>query len=119
MVPMDQEVFIMDYFTKIAAKMAKHGYEPKKLIDTIWRGTEAMIKNAGEQTNEVAFWKVAKSVYGEQIWNDKPYFDEFYMQEKVFLVTDCLINKEKMDISIYPHGTFSDLLKYLQVEDTE
>ena len=32
---------------------------------------------------------------------------------KVFLLTDCLINKNGEDISRYPHGTFDDLKEYL------
>lgn len=32
---------------------------------------------------------------------------------KVFLLTDCLINKENADISVYPNGNFSDLLHYI------
>ncbi len=35
---------------------------------------------------------------------------------KVFLLTDCIINKEGKDISVYPHGSFSDLLKFLKIE---
>lgn len=31
----------------------------------------------------------------------------------VFLLTDCLINSEKKDISIYPHGDFEALMQYL------
>lgn len=31
----------------------------------------------------------------------------------VFLLTDCLINPEKKDISIYPHGDFEALMAYL------
>lgn len=31
----------------------------------------------------------------------------------VFLLTDCLINKENVDISIYPHGSFSELMAYV------
>lgn len=33
---------------------------------------------------------------------------------KVFLLTDCLINKENEDISAYPHGDFEELIKFLQ-----
>lgn len=33
---------------------------------------------------------------------------------KVFLLTDCLINKENKDISAYPHGGFDDLWAYYQ-----
>ena len=32
---------------------------------------------------------------------------------KVFLLTDCLINKSGEDLSAYPHGTFKDLEEYL------
>lgn len=33
---------------------------------------------------------------------------------KVFLLTDCLINKKEQDISIYPHGGFTELKSYLE-----
>ena len=32
---------------------------------------------------------------------------------KVFLLTDCLINREGKDISVYPHGGFEQLLEFL------
>ena len=37
--------------------------------------------------------------------------EELGMQ--VFLLTDCLINKNKEDISAYPHGGFPELLDYI------
>lgn len=33
---------------------------------------------------------------------------------KVFLLTDCLINKENKDISVYPNGSFGELMDYLE-----
>ena len=33
---------------------------------------------------------------------------------RVFLLTDCLINKKGADLSAWPHGNFSDLLQYLE-----
>ena len=33
---------------------------------------------------------------------------------RVFLLTPCLINKDGCDISVYPHGDFSDLMDYVQ-----
>lgn len=33
---------------------------------------------------------------------------------KVFLLTDCLINKENKDISVYPNGSFEELFAYLE-----
>lgn len=32
---------------------------------------------------------------------------------KVFLLTDCLINKDEKDISVYPHGDFAALAVYI------
>ena len=32
---------------------------------------------------------------------------------KVFLLTDCLINREEKDISNYPNGNYDDLIKYI------
>ena len=33
---------------------------------------------------------------------------------KVFLITDCMINKENKDISMYPSGSFKDAIAYLK-----
>ena len=33
---------------------------------------------------------------------------------QVFLLTDCLLNKDGRDIAAYPHGDFDDLKKWLQ-----
>ena len=81
LLPMDQDVFVKDYFGRIAAKVAPAGYDPKGLIDTIWRGTAAMVKNDGSKTNEEAFWDYAVSAYGDKILRDKYLFDEFYEME--------------------------------------
>ena len=81
LLPMDQDVFVKEYFGRIAGKLAPQGYDPKKLVDTIWRGTGAMVKNDGSMSNEEAFWKVAVAVYGDQIVSDKHFFDEFYEEE--------------------------------------
>ncbi len=219
LVPMDQDVFVGDYFKRISTKLAPYGYEPKQFIDTIWKGTYAMIKNNSEKCNEEVFWEYAKTVYGDKILADKPLFDEFYETEfdkvkavcgfnpkaaqtvyklkemgykvalatnpifperatrwrigwaglnpsdfefyttyenincckpnpayyievakrigvdpaeclmvgndvgddmvaekvgmKVFLLTDCLINKTDEDISKYPNGSFQELMKYI------
>lgn len=81
LLPMDQDAFVKEYFGRIAGKLAPQGYEPNKLVDTIWRGTDAMVKNDGSTSNEDAFWKVAVAVYGNQIVTDKHFFDEFYKTE--------------------------------------
>lgn len=220
LLPMDQDEFTKGYFKLLATKLAPYGYEPKQLIDAVWAGTYAMVKNGGNCLNEEAFWKKFTQIYGEKAQNDEPIFREFYEKEfqaarkfcgynpkafetvqklkqagfrvvlatnplfpavatesrirwagleptdfelyttyentcyckpnpdyyrdllkrldvspseclmvgndvtedmvavtvgiHVFLLTDCLINKENKDISVYPHGNFDTLLTYIQ-----
>lgn len=219
LLPMDQDVFVKSYFTHLAQKLAGHGYEPQKLIASIWAGTMKMIANDGSQSNEQTFWDYFRQVYGDDVMCDLPLFDAFYRKEfqqvqtvcgfdkragetvqalkdkglrlvlatnpifpavatesrmrwagldkndfdlyttyensryskpnlayytdildsigakaeecimvgndvsedmvteklgmKVFLMTACLINKENKDITVYPHGGFDELLRYV------
>ena len=220
MLPMDMEKFTHGYFKRLVAKAAPRGYEPEKLIKSVWAGTAAMVKNNGGITNEEAFWNKFSEIYGkEKAEADKPMFDEYYRKEfsgvkadcgfnpaaaktvaalkekgfalvlatnpifpaaatesriewagldkndfllyttyenshyckpnpkyyeeilarlnmnaeeclmvgndveedmiaealgmKVFLLTDCLLNKKNRDISVYPHGGFSELLEFI------
>ncbi|MBO4954530.1 MAG: HAD family hydrolase, partial [Clostridia bacterium] len=71
LLPMDQDVFIGAYFKGLATFLAPHGYDPKALIDAVWAGTKAMIKNDGTKTNEKAFWQVFTSIFGEEALNDE------------------------------------------------
>ncbi len=78
LLPMDQEVFIKYYFGALVKHMEPEGYEPKKLIDSIWKGTEAMVKNRSSMTNEQVFWDKMKEFYGDSVMKDLPKFEEFY-----------------------------------------
>ena len=89
LLPMDQETFVKEYFGRISAKLAPQGYEPRKLVETIWRGTGTMVENNGSKTNEEVFWEVATTVYGDRIIKDKHLFDEFYEEEFGKIKTVC------------------------------
>lgn len=78
LLPMDQELFVKAYFGRLAAKLAPEGYDPEKLIQSIWTGTAAMVKNDGSKTNEAAFWDHFASIFGEASRADEPKFAEFY-----------------------------------------
>lgn len=78
LLPMDQDVFVKAYFSGLAKKLAPHGYDPKALIDGIWAGTAAMIRNSGSCSNEEAFWRSFEAVLGRQARQDEPLFYEFY-----------------------------------------
>ena len=81
LLPMDQEQFTKAYFKLLAARLASRGYDPEKLIESIWAGVTAMVKNGGNCTNEEAFWRVFTQIYGEDAIKDKPYIDDFYAEE--------------------------------------
>ncbi len=81
LLPMDQDRFTEAYFKMLTKKLLPHGYEPKKLIDSIWVGTAAMVRNTGQQTNEEAFWKKFTELNGEQVLADKSLFEEFYQKD--------------------------------------
>ena len=89
LLPMDQEQFVKAYFGLLAKKLAIYGYEPNKLIDSIWKGTKAMIANDGSQTNEQVFWDFFKSVYGEDAIKDHDKFEDFYKNEFQLVQNVC------------------------------
>ena len=219
LLPMDVKIFEKLYFKSLAARVAVLGYQPQALIDGIWRGTEAMIKNDGKKLNSEVFWQTFADIFGQQARADAEKFDDYYRTDfvaakaacglnpkaaevvkalksrgltvvvatnplfpevaqeqrlawagldksdfslithydnshfckpnlkyyeeileelglegseclmvgndvnedmiaeqlgmKVFLITDCLLNPDGKDISVYPHGTFDDLASYL------
>ena len=82
LLPMDQEEFVKAYLKLLAARMAPYGYEPKQLVDCIWKGTAAMVQNDGSTKNEERFWQVFQSMYSAgQMAEHKPIIDEFYQTE--------------------------------------
>ncbi|MBP3480415.1 MAG: HAD family hydrolase [Clostridia bacterium] len=81
LLPMDNDVFTKGYFKFLVKKLSPHGYDPQQLVDGIWAGTAAMVKNDGACTNEEVFWKKFSSVFGDMCLEDKPVFDEFYKCE--------------------------------------
>ena len=89
LLPMDQEEFTKAYFGLLCAKLAPHGYDSKKLIDGIWAGTAAMVKNDGSCINEEAFWRVFTGIFGDKAINDKPIFDEFYRTDFQLAKENC------------------------------
>ncbi len=88
LLPMNQDEFTKGYFKLLAKKLAPQGYESKQLVDAIWAGTAAMVKNDGSRSNEEAFWDKFAEIYGDKALADKPLFEEFY--EKDFMEAKAL-----------------------------
>lgn len=81
LLPMDQEEFTNGYFRLLAAKMAPHGYDPGQLVDALWQGVGAMVKNDGGAVNSERFWAVFDRAMGKNCRADEPVFDGFYRNE--------------------------------------
>lgn len=89
LLPMDPNVFIKAYFGGLARRLAPHGYEPQKLIDSIWSGTAAMIKNNGDATNEELFWQGFEAAYGKPARQDEELFAAFYREDFDTVQSSC------------------------------
>lgn len=94
LLPMDQDVFTKKYMEALAKKMVGLGFEPQKLIDTIWSGVFGMLKNEGQKTNEEIFWDKFIEVYGEESTKYIPDFEEFYRNEFIAAKEGCYENKD-------------------------
>ena len=94
LLPMDQDLFIRTYFGSLVKKMAPHGYDPKKLMDAVWAGTAAMVKNDGNVTNEAVFWQSFESFFGPGSRRDEPLFRSFYETEFQNAKSVCGCNPE-------------------------
>ena len=92
LLPMDQSIFIKAYFGGLAKKLAPLGYNPSKLIESIWQGSAAMVENNGEKTNEEVFWDKFSDIYGKDVRVHEPYFEAYYNEDfdsvKAFVITD-------------------------------
>jgi FMN phosphatase YigB (HAD superfamily) len=78
LLPMDQDHFIRTYFNALCSYMEPHGFEPQHFSRTIWKGTEAMFRNDGSQTNEALFWQAFVTGFGPDAIQYKPILDTFY-----------------------------------------
>lgn len=81
LLPMDQDLFLKEYFGKLVKKMAPYGYDPDRLTKSIWASTAAMVQNNGDTSNENVFWKCFSEIYGKDVRYDEPLFLDYYQHE--------------------------------------
>ena len=94
LLPMDQDHFIRTYMGALSTYMQPHGFEPKHLVETVWRGTDAMFKNNGSATNEEVFWNTFTAVYGPEVRRSEPIFERFYHTRFADVQSSCGYNPE-------------------------
>ena len=92
LLPMDNDEFVKYYLDLLCKKLAPYGYESKELVDAVWAGTEAMVKNNGIQMNDVVFWKAFEGKLGTRVRDVYNVFDEFYRCEFNQAIAVCKPN---------------------------
>lgn len=98
LLPMDYEIFTKSYFSALAKKLAPYGYDAKELVDAIWKGTAAMVKNDGKENNEKVFWQAFSAIFGEKVHDDIRLFDEFYRTDFQNIEKVCGHNGKAKDV---------------------
>lgn len=98
LLPMNQDEFVKTYFKLLAKNLSLYGYEPNKLIESIWAGTKAMIMNDGRKTNEKVFWDVLSKIYGPEVINDEYKFESFYKKDFPLVQNSCGFDKKAKEV---------------------
>ncbi|MBQ3548522.1 MAG: HAD family hydrolase [Oscillospiraceae bacterium] len=78
---MDMETFIKHYLKELAAYAVPMGYEPKEIVDAMWKCTAEMVRNDGSCSNYDRFWRAFAELCGERVYDDIPAFNKFYSNE--------------------------------------
>lgn len=91
LLPMDQDLFLTEYFKQLAAYMARFGYEPREFVHAVQRSTLAMLKNDGGASNESRFWDAFAALYEgkRDVRADFDRFDAFYREKFPSLRAFC------------------------------
>ena len=98
LLPMDVKNFEKLYFKTLSARFAPKGYQPQALIDGVWRGTVAMIKNDGSKLNSEEFWSTFAGIFGEKALNDVADFDQYYLTDFVAAKAACGANAKAAEV---------------------
>lgn len=79
--PFFQDDFIHTYFKLLVRRLSPMGYDGDKLIQSLWNGVDAMIRNDGAVTNRQIFWNVFTRELGMQALALESILDDFYARE--------------------------------------
>ena len=92
LLPMDMQVFLKDYFTRLTKKMVENGYEEKTMANGLFEAIGVMANNEGPGTVEEALLKYRKEKFGEKYTEIGTLFDEYYRVEFQEVKKSCGFN---------------------------
>ena len=89
LLPMDQAVFMNDYFSRLLCRLIPLGYTPEIFHAAMKAGIAAMVKNDGSRTGEEAYWDAYVSVSKTNLDKELPVLDDFYSGEFDQVAASC------------------------------
>lgn len=89
LLPMDQRVFMKDYFSRLIRRVAPLGLDSATFLAAMNGGIAAMVKNDGSRTGEAAYWEGFTAVAGREILDHMELFDAFYAEEFDEVAASC------------------------------
>jgi len=89
LLPMDQDRFVQSYIGRLAKKLAPCGYDPEMMTKALWKGTGAMVRNDGTESNEEVFWQGFNAIMGKDCRGDNELFMDYYRNEFQQVASDC------------------------------
>lgn len=82
LLPMDMDAFTKLYFGTLSKRFCPIlSVEPETLVNAVWKGTSAMIKNDNSKTNKERFWEVASQECSMDLTPYIEQFDDYYLTE--------------------------------------
>ena len=91
LLPMNEDEFKKVYFGAVYQKVKHFGYKPEDLVNAIWFGTKAMVKNDGTMPNEERFWQAFSTIYPDSRQRDEKEFNDFYNNDFPKLAFACAL----------------------------
>ena len=65
LLPMNQDDFVKSYVKALCRRYIPCGYEQDAIVNALWAGTAAMVKNDGTYTNKDRFWQCFTELLGD------------------------------------------------------
>lgn len=82
LLPMNMDAFTKLYFSSLCKRFCPVlDIVPDSLVNAVWKGTAAMIKNDNSKTNKERFWEVASKECGMDLTPYIEQFDDYYLSE--------------------------------------
>ena len=98
LLPMDQKLFMKDYFGRLIRRLGPIGYTPELFLAAMKAGITAMTVNDGSHTNEEASWEAYTSVSRTDLTAEMPILDNFYNTEFDEVAAVCGYNPKAAEL---------------------